>query len=234
MDEGTQVEQDSPHDQGRALFGKLVDVFFGGRVAPVQSPFEEMRKLVELAELPLGIWGVLPRSDGRGVLVELLSLSAPWSGPENFEDPRAHVKIAEERVDQEVDDDKRRQDSVEDSHEYEPSLESTQSAFGPRSTTRPPSSPLNQILPPLLTHKLLPHLAPPIKQIPHQTKPQIPLQRLGQRILTKRDKAPFALIAPRLGKRFRYGRREESGWDVGYQRVGEGESDAEVEQVFVE
>jgi hypothetical protein len=70
----------------------LIDVFLGGRVAPIQPPLEEMRKLIELAKLPLGIWGVLPRSDGRGVLVEFLDCQLISLTEENIETPELTSK----------------------------------------------------------------------------------------------------------------------------------------------
>lgn len=53
----------SPHDQGCPLVWKLIDVLLGSRVAPVQSPFEQMRQLVEFAKLPLRIRRILPTRD---------------------------------------------------------------------------------------------------------------------------------------------------------------------------
>ncbi len=63
---------DAPGNDCHLLVGKLANVHARCLVGLVQAPLEQVRKLVELAELPLRIRGVRAATDVRRVLVILL------------------------------------------------------------------------------------------------------------------------------------------------------------------
>lgn len=141
---------DPPHDQRCPLLWELVDVLLGRGVTPIQSPLEEVRQLVEFAELPLRIRRVLPTTDRRRVLVIFLLRRISRFLNETAVKVDTDLEISEERVDEEVDDDEWRKDGVENTHEDESSLEpmrseasATHPDLEPYARERCPNSPLH-------------------------------------------------------------------------------------------
>lgn len=72
----TQTDKDQvksvPHEECHLLLRELVDVDVGNWVGETEATREEVRKLVELAELPFGVGRVLASTDGGRVVAVLL------------------------------------------------------------------------------------------------------------------------------------------------------------------
>lgn len=141
---------------------------------------------------------------------------------------KTNLEVPEEGVHKQVEDDEWGEDGVDDSHEDEAVPQSTPQHANQSpillNSFRPVHSLRYRLLPIPPPNKFLPHMSPLIKQIIQQTKPQIPLQHLRQAILPETEEEPIVGIVV----------EDEGGGDGAGYAAGEGDPDAEVEEVFVE